>query len=388
MKRSDERFLVTHMGSLPRGPVLTEMLLEQDKGGWPDPTAFQAAVDEATHAVVTAQAKVGIDVANDGEMPRISFSTYVARRMHGYGGASDRPITLDMKNFPIWRQWVADHNLRRARLWDAPQAQGEIAYDGEAQLAQECNAFERALGVHEGAFAETFMTAASPGIVATTMLNAHYDSHDAYLTALSCELKKEYDAIVARGYLLQIDAPDLAMERATFFQGHTLAEFQGFVARHIVAINEATGDIPREKIRLHACWGNRNSPHVHDVACADVLPLMAEARVGAICLPFANPRHAHEVEVLSTSGLPPDMLVIPGLIDTTTNYVEHPEWVAERLERVVAAVGDRERVLAGTDCGFSTLAGDAFVAEDVVWAKLAALSEGAAIASKRMWGRV
>ena len=388
MKRSDEKFLVTHMGSLPRGPVLTEMLLEQDKGGWPDPTAFQAAVDEATHAVVTAQAKVGIDVANDGEMPRISFSTYVARRMHGYGGASDRPITLDMKNFPIWRQWVADHNLRRARLWDAPQAQGEIAYDGEAQLAQECNAFERALGVHEGAFAETFMTAASPGIVATTMLNAHYDSHDAYLTALSCELKKEYDAIVARGYLLQIDAPDLAMERATFFQGHTLAEFQGFVARHIAAINEATGDIPREKIRLHACWGNRDGPHVHDVACADVLPLMAEARVGAICLPFANPRHAHEVEVLSTSGLPPDMLVIPGLIDTTTNYVEHPEWVAERLERVVAAVGDRERVLAGTDCGFSTLAGDAFVAEDVVWAKLAALSEGAAIASKRMWGRV
>ncbi|MDP7539424.1 MAG: methionine synthase [Alphaproteobacteria bacterium] len=381
MKRSDERFLVTHMGSLPRGPVLTEMLLEQDKGGWPDPAAFQAAVDEATHAVVTAQAKAGIDVANDGEMPRISFSTYVARRMHGYGGASDRPITLDMKNFPIWRQWVADHNLRRARLWDAPQAQGEIAYDGEAQLAQECNAFERA-------FAETFMTAASPGIVATTMLNAHYDSYDAYLTALSCELKKEYDAIVARGYLLQIDAPDLAMERATFFQGHTLAEFQGFVARHIVAINEATADIPRGKIRLHACWGNRNSPHVHDVACADVLPLMVEARVGAICLPFANPRHAHEVEVLSTSGLPPDMLVIPGLIDTTTNYVEHPEWVAERLERVVAAVGDRERVLAGTDCGFSTLAGDAFVAEDVVWAKLAALSEGAAIASKRMWGRV
>ena len=387
MKASDERFLVTHMGSLPRGEALTAMLLDEDQGIAPDAAAFQAAVDRATATAVAAQLAAGVDVGNNGEMPRISFSTYVAQRMSGFAGKSARRLPLDMQQFPKWRQWVADHGLRRARLWDAPQAQGAVRYEGASRFAQECDAFDAALAAQAGAFTETFMTAASPGIIATTLLNAHYDSHDAYLSALTGELKKEYDAIIKRGYLLQIDAPDLAMERATFFQDNSLAEFQGFVARHVAAINEALADIPPEKVRLHACWGNRNSPHVNDVACADVLPLIAEARVGAICLPFANPRHAHEIEVLKRHPLPATMLVIPGLIDTTTNYVEHPELVAERLARVVAAVGDRERVLAGTDCGFSTLAGDAFVAEDVVWAKLATLAEGAAIAGKRLWGR-
>jgi 5-methyltetrahydropteroyltriglutamate--homocysteine methyltransferase len=385
MKASEHRILTTHMGSLPRGEALTELLLAEDRGSAPEPEAFRAAVEGAMAEVVDAQVEAGVDIGCDGEVPRISFSTYVATRMSGFGGVSERPLPLDAIRFPKWRQWMSDRGLRRARLFDAPQAIAEVRYEDFSRVEHECEAFESCLAARPGAFVETFMTAASPGIVATTMMNKHYETHEAYLFALARELRKEYETIVGRGYLLQIDAPDLAMERACFFQDNSLSEFQGFVEMHIAAINAALEDIPADRVRLHACWGNRNSPHSFDVPCADILALMYEARVGALCLPFGNPRHAHEVESLRRVPLPEHMALVAGVIDTTTNYVEHPEVVAERVLRAVAAVGARERVIAGTDCGFGTLAGDSFVAEDVVWAKLASLREGANLASERLW---
>jgi 5-methyltetrahydropteroyltriglutamate--homocysteine methyltransferase len=377
--------MTTHIGSLPRGEVMTELLLAEDNGDVIDGDAFQRAIDDAMTVVVAAQIDAGVDIGGDGEIPRISFSTYVAQRMSGFGGTSARPLFQDAVEFPKWRDWVNGHMLRRARLFDAPAAVAEVRYEDTSRLKQECDAFDRALAAHDTPFAETFMTAASPGIVATTMQNKHYDSHEAYLFALAKELRTEYEAIVARGYLLQIDAPDVAMERACFFQNDDLKTFLGFVEMHIAAINAALDAIPRDRVRFHACFGNRNSPHLFDVECPDILPLLYEVKAGALSLPFANPRHAHEIDAFREHRLPDHMILIPGVIDTVTNYVEHPALIAERLGRAVAAIGDRERVVAGTDCGFSTLAGDSFVAEDVVWAKLKALREGADLASKRLW---
>lgn len=285
----------------------------------------------------------------------------------------------------MWREWVNAHMMRRARLFNAPAVVGDVRYEDLSRVAQECDAFERCLGTRNGPFTETFVTAASPGIVATTMENKHYESHEAYLFALAAALKTEYEYIVERGFLLQIDAPDVAMERACFFQDHDLSDFLGYVEMHVAATNAALENIPRDMVRFHACFGNRNSPHASDVECPDILPMLYEVKAGALSLPFANPRHAHEIEAFRKFPLPDHMLLIPGVIDTVTNYVEHPEVVAERLERAVAAIGDKERVIAGTDCGFSTLAGDSFVAEDVVWAKLATLRAGADLASSRLW---
>lgn len=386
MMSSEERILTTHIGSLPRGEALTELLLAEDRGDAVDGAAFRSAVEKSMAHIIDSQLAAGIDIGGDGEIPRISFSTYVAQRMTGFGGTSNRPMFQDAKRFPGWREWINARNLRRARLFDAPAAMAPVRYESFERIAAECDAFDACLKARGAPFAETFMTAASPGIVATTMENKHYDGHEAYLFALAGELKKEYEFIVDRGYLLQIDAPDVAMERACFFQDENLSAFLDFVDMHCAAVNAALENIPAEKVRFHACYGNRNSPHSFDVECPDILPLLYQVKAKALSLPFANPRHAHEIDVFRDHPLPADMLLIPGVIDTVTNYVEHPKLVAERLERAVAAVGDRERVIAGTDCGFSTLAGDAFVAEDVVWAKLESLRKGADLASARLWG--
>ena len=387
MNTGEDRILVTHAGSLPRGAALTEMLLAEDDGRPVDAAAFAAEVEREMAALVEAQIEAGVDIAGDGELPRVTFSTYVSRRMSGFAGRSNRPMFRDAKEFPGWRAWLAEHGLRRARLFDAPAAEGPVAYGSLDRALAECDAFERALAARPGAFAGTFMTVASPGIVATTMENRHYDSHEAYLFALANALKTEYNALAARGFAIQIDAPDLAMERACYFQDNTESEFLDFAAMHVAAINAAIADIPAERVRLHACYGNRNSPHAFDIECPDILPLLYEAKAGALSLPFANPRHAHEIDAFRSAPLPDGMVLIPGVIDTVTNYVEHPALVAERLERAARAVGDRERIIAGTDCGFATAAGDSFVAPDVVWAKLKSLADGAALASARLWGR-
>ena len=218
------------------------------------------------------------------------------------------------------------------------------------------------------------------------MENQHYDSHEAYVFALARELRQEYEFIVAQGHVLQIDSPDLGIERAGYFQDEPLPKFIAAMEMHVAALNEALADIPPERVRFHACWGNRDSPHVNDVPAPDVLPVCYQVKAGALCLPFANPRHSHEVDAFSTQKLPDRMTLVCGVVETTHNYVEHPLVIAERLERAVRAVGDRERVMAGTDCGFGTIVGDTQVSEDVVWAKLEAMRDGAAIASKRLWG--
>ncbi len=384
MQKSDERILTTHVGSLPRNPELTDLLIDQEQGQAIDAAALARQSEIAVQHVIDEQLKAGVDVINDGEQPRIGFQTYVPQRMRGFGGESKRPTPQDMAEFPDFMAMMQRRNMMRAKVFNAPQAVAELAYDDLSAVEQECALFLRC--TEQAAFTERFMTAASPGIIATTMLNAHYDSHEAYVLAVAEQMKKEYEYIHAQGLLLQLDAPDLAMERTFLFQDQTLAEFQKTIEVHIEAVNRATENIPAERIRLHICWGNYDGPHNYDVPLADLLPILYQAKVGALSIELANPRHQHEYKAFQQHPLPDSMLLIPGVIDSTTNYIEHPEIVADRLCQVVDAIGDRSRVIAGSDCGFGTFAGWEMVSESVVWAKLRACTEGARLASQRLWG--
>jgi 5-methyltetrahydropteroyltriglutamate--homocysteine methyltransferase len=386
MRRSDERILVTHVGSIPRSPALRDLLVRQDAGEPVDERELARQAEAAVRHVVEQQLAAGIDVGNDGEQPRAGFSTYVARRMRGFGGAGQRPQALDLAEHPDYLEMLTFRRRSSARILNAPQAVAEIEYADLGEAERECDLFLRTAAALPKRFAEPFMTAVSPGTAATILLNAHYDSHERYIAALARELKKEYELIHARGFVLQLDCPDLAMERARFFGDQPLDRFLAAVELHVDAINRAIAAIPPERIRLHVCWGNYDGPHTHDVPAEAILPLLYQAKVGALSLPLANPRHQHEVKVLKRMPPPASMLVLPGVIDTTTNYVEHPEVVADRIGQVVDAVGGRERVIASTDCGFGTFAGSEMVAPSVVWAKLRALAEGAALASRRLWG--
>ncbi|MGH7308659.1 MAG: cobalamin-independent methionine synthase II family protein [Candidatus Rokuibacteriota bacterium] len=386
MRKSDDRLLTTHVGSLPRHPALRELLVKQDRGHPIDEGALAREVEAGVRAVVARQLEVGIDVGNDGEQPRAGFSTYVARRMRGFGGESKRAIARDLAEFPDWAVMLQLRRQASARSANAPQAIAEIRYDDLSEAQRECDLFLHAADTAPRQFAERFMTAASPGTIATILLNAHYDSHERYVLALAREMRKEYELIHARGLILQIDCPDLAMERTRFFQHEPLDRFVQAVELHVEAINQATAAIPAERIRLHLCWGNYEGPHVHDVPLEAILPAILRARVGALSLPLANPRHQHEYGVIARQRLPAAMLFLPGVIDTTTNYVEHPEVVADRIGQAVAALDDPTRVIPSTDCGFGTFAGSENCAESVVWAKLRSLSEGAALASRRLGG--
>jgi 5-methyltetrahydropteroyltriglutamate--homocysteine methyltransferase len=386
VKKSEGRILTTHVGSLPRPPALRELLVRRDRGEAVDAAALAREADAAVAHVVRKQLEAGIDVGNNGEQPRAGFSTYVAGRMRGFGGTSRRLPARDLIDFPDYAEMLARRRRDAARIADAPQAIAEVEYADLTPAAEECAGFLRVAEAAAPGFAERFMTAASPGVIATILLSAHYASHEQYVMALAREMRKEYELIHARGLLLQVDCPDLAMERVRFFQNDSLETFQQAVALHVEAINRATAGIPPERIRLHVCWGNYDGPHTHDVPLEAVLPLLYRARVGALSLPLANPRHQHEYRVLERHPLPASMLLLPGVIDTTTNYVEHPEVVADRICAAAAAVGDPTRVIASTDCGFGTFAGSEAVAHSVVWAKLATLAEGAALASRRLFG--
>jgi 5-methyltetrahydropteroyltriglutamate--homocysteine methyltransferase len=333
--------------------------------------------------VIGKQVEAGVDVGNDGEQSRVGFQTYVPRCLCGFGGESKRPPARDQLQFPSYARQMAMRFPHSARVTNAPAALSEVRYVNSAPIKEDAARLKR-LGDR---FSECFMTAPSPGIVATTMLNQHYDSHEAYLTALAKALSNEYRAIHDAGLILQIDSPDLAMERHRFFGDLSDAAFLRQLELHIAAINLGIEGIPRDRIRLHVCWGNNDGPHVHDIAMASILPELYRANVGALSIEFANPRHQHEYHALRDNPLPAHMLLMPGVLDTTTNFVEHPELVAQRLEQAVAVVGDRERVIAGTDCGFGTFAGREYVADEIVWVKLAAATGGARIASQRLWGR-
>ncbi|MET0851964.1 MAG: cobalamin-independent methionine synthase II family protein [Candidatus Rokuibacteriota bacterium] len=385
MQTSQDRILTTHVGSLPRNPTLRDLLVRQDRGEAIDEAELARQVEQAVRTVVRRQLEAGIDVGNDGEQPRVGFSTYVARRMRGFGGASARPLSLDLIEFPDYAAMLSARRRSAARINDAPQAVAEVEYADLSEAERECDLFRRAAEGETRRFVEPFMTAATPGVAATILLNAHYDSHERYVMALARELRKEYELIHARGFVLQLDAPDLAMERVRFFQKQSLSQFQDAVALHVEAVNHAVQNIPPDRVRLHVCWGNYDGPHVHDVPLVDILPILYRARVGGLSLEMANPRHAHEWKVFKRHPLPAGMVLLPGVIDSTTNFVEHPEVVADRICQVVDAVGDRTRVIASVDCGFGTFAGSDMVADSVVWAKLASLAEGAVLASRRLW---
>jgi 5-methyltetrahydropteroyltriglutamate--homocysteine methyltransferase len=383
MKRSESRILTTHTGSLPRPPALRDLLVRQDRGETVDAAALARESEAAVRHVVARQLECGIDVGNDGEQPRVGFSTYPARRMRGFGGASTRRLARDIAEHPDYAARLSRQRAGAARINDAPQAVAEIAYTDLGEATAECELFRRAPGADK--FAEAFMTAASPGVIATIMLDAFYGSHERYLTALAREMRREYELIVSRGFVLQLDCPDLAMERARFFQDEPLEGFLSAVALHVEAINEAIAGLPRERIRLHLCWGNYDGPHTHDVPLEPLLPIVYRAKVGALSLPLATPRHQHELKAFRRHPLPDGMLFVPGVIDSTSNVVEHPEVVADRIVAVVEAIGDRSRVIAGVDCGFGTFAGSQLVEESVVWTKLSALREGADLATRRLW---
>ena len=385
MKRSEQRILTTHVGSLPRTTALRDLLVRQDRGEKVDAATLARESETAVHHVVAKQLEAGIDVGNDGEQPRVGFSTYPAKRMRGFGGESKRRMSRDIAEHPDYMARLARMRTGAARINDAPQAIAEVAYADLSEATAECDLFQRGVAGTKG-FAEPFMTAASPGVIATIMLDAFYGSHERYIRALAREMRKEYELIVARGFVLQLDCPDLAMERTRFFQDEPLDGFLSAVALHIDAINEAIAGIPRDRVRLHLCWGNYDGPHTHDVPLEPLLPVIYRAKVGALSLPLASPRHQHELKAFRQHPLPADMLFLPGVIDSTTNVVEHPEVVADRITAAVTAIGDRTRVLASVDCGFGTFAGSQLVEESVVWAKLRTLREGADIATKRLWG--
>ena len=382
MLMSTERILVSHVGSLPRAERLTDLLIRQEAGETIDPLELASEVETATAQVIGKQVEAGVDVGNDGEQSRVGFQTYVPRCLCGFGGESKRPPARDQLEFPSYVRQAAARFPQMARAMNAPAAISEVRYVNSAPIKADAARLKR-MG---GRFSECFMTAPSPGIVATTMLNQHYDSHEAYLMALAKALSNEYRAIHDAGLILQIDAPDLAMERHRFFNGLNDADFLRQLELHVAAINLGIEGIPRDRIRLHVCWGNNDGPHIYDIAMAAILPALYRANVGALSIEFANPRHQHEYEALRTNPLPAHMLLMPGVLDTTTNFVEHPELIARQLTEAVSMVADRERVIAGTDCGFGTFAGREYVAEEIVWVKLAAAAEGARIASRRLWG--
>ena len=368
MLRSEDRFLTTHTGSLPRPRALAELHGRRSRGEDVDAAELQRTVQEATAEVVAAQVEAGIDVGNDGEQARESFVTYVQHRMTGFGDTSQRPLMQDLLDHPDFLDLVVPRHLRRqVNLMAAPAALTAVAYRDTSEVDAEC-----AL-VASAPFAETFMTAASPGIVASAMENRHYATMEEYVEAVAAALRSEYQAIVAHGLLLQIDAPDLALERHTLFADRPLTDFVAWVETVVGAVNRTLAGIDPGRVRLHVCWGNYEGPHTRDVSLEDILPLLYEAHVGALVVSMANPRHAHEYRCFQRHRLPEGMLLVAGVIDTTTNYVEHPEVVADRIVRVAEAVGDPRRVLAGTDCGFDTSAGIGDIAPSVVWDKLRAL---------------
>jgi len=386
MKQSEQRILTTHVGSLPRARELSDLLIADEARQPIDHARLEVLAAEGVQSVVARQVGAGLDVINDGEQPRVGFQTYVSRRLEGFGGSSIREPFKDFADYPDFADIWVKRGMVMSKVFDAPTAQQEVVYKDLAPATRECDLFDAALAQQSGKYVEPFMTAASPGIVCTTLRNAWYDSHEAYVRAVARELRKEYELIVSRGYVLQLDCPDLAMEWHGMFQNGSLRQFQDAVAIHIDAINEALVNIPRDRVRLHLCWGNYDGPHDCDVPLEDILPIVYGAKVAAFSVEFANPRHQHEYAAIKKHPLPKDVILIPGVIDSTVNYIEHPQVVCNRILEAVAVTGDRERVIAGCDCGFGTFAGWEMVAASVVYKKFEALAEGARLASRQLWG--
>jgi 5-methyltetrahydropteroyltriglutamate--homocysteine methyltransferase len=381
--RSADRILTTHVGSLPRSQAVTDVLFAREGHGAmpPDP---DKVIADAVAATVARQVEVGIDVVSDGETGKISYATYIKDRLSGFDGDTPREPGQDLVEHPRLLQRLA--KLGSTASYRRPRCVAPIKVKDLAPMQEDIANMKAAMAAAKPA--EGFINTASPGTIALFQPNDYYPTQDAYLEAVAEGMRAEYEGLTQAGLLIQIDAPDMAMGRHTMYRDRTENDFVSLAARHIEVLNHALRNVPADRIRMHVCWGNYEGPHTHDVPLEKLLPVVMNAKPQAILFEAANPRHAHEWQVFRDmkSQVPDDKLLVPGVLSTTTNYVEHPELVAERLERFAGIVG-RERVLAGTDCGFGTFAGFGPVDPDIVWLKLKSLVDGAQLASQRLWGR-
>lgn len=381
MKTSTDRFLTTHVGSLPRPAAVAEGLFARE-GEDPafDPAVFEGVVAEAVASAVARQVATGLDIVSDGEMSKISYATYIKDRLSGFGGDSPRQAPQDLEQFPSFLARQASGG--GTPTYRRPMCVGPIKIKDDGPLAADIG--NMASAVKLAGPIEAFLNAASPGVIALFQPNGHYPTQDAYLDALSAAMRSEYETIVDAGFILQIDSPDLGVGRHMMFKDLPEADYVRACEGHLEALNWALANVPRDRVRMHVCWGNYEGPHHCDAPFDTVFGLAQRAKVGAILFEAANPRHAHEWTWFHDNALPDDLIIIPGVIDSTTNFIEHPELVAQRIERFANLVG-RERVLVGADCGFGTFAGFGPVDPEIAWAKLGALVEGAAVASDRLW---
>lgn len=385
MSPTPGRIPTTHVGSLPRPQPVVDMLFAEDSGGPLDRVAYDAVMAENVMDTVRRQVAAGVDLPSDGEMSKISYATYIRHRLTGFEiGEVPRATPRDLDEFPAFRDRLAQQG--GTPKYHRPICRGPIGVKDLAPLERDIDNLKRALSAV--GLADGFMNAASPGVIAVFQPNEYYATDDAYLAALADAMKVEYDAIVGSGLMLQIDCPDLAMGRHIKFRDVDDATFIRRAERQIEALNHALRDVPADRIRMHLCWGNYEGPHTHDIALAKILPTVLRAKPQAILFESANPRHAHEWQVwqdaAARGAIPEDKVLVPGVVDTTTNFVEHPQLVAERLIRYAHIVG-RERVIAGSDCGFGTFAGFGAVHPSICWAKLEAMAEGARLASATLW---
>jgi 5-methyltetrahydropteroyltriglutamate--homocysteine methyltransferase len=382
LKASSERILVTHVGSLPRSQAVTDVLFARDRGESIDAAVSDATIASAVRDVVRKQVEAGVDVVSDGEMSKITYATYIKDRLTGFAGDTPREPGQDLVEFPRILKRLAETGA--TAKYQRPRCVGEIRVRSLEPAKTDVQNLQAATAA--AAPSEGFLNAASPGVIALFQPNDHYQSQDDYLEAVAEGMRAEYELITASGLLVQIDAPDLAMGRHTMYRDRSVEEFLNRAAKHIEVLNHALRNVAPDRVRMHVCWGNYEGPHHHDVPLERLLPVLARARIGGLLIEGANPRHAHEWAVFRDVRVPDDWIVIPGVISSTTNYIEHPQLVAERIGRYADLLG-RERVIAGSDCGFGTFAGFGPVDPDVTYLKLRSLAEGAAMASRRLWGR-
>jgi 5-methyltetrahydropteroyltriglutamate--homocysteine methyltransferase len=383
MKTSQDRILTTHVGSLPRTEAVVALLEARENRAGFDAAAFDHIIRQAVLDTVKRQVEIGIDIVSDGETSKISYATYVRDRLSGFSeeGSTETPRPhLDVAPFPDLQ--------RKMALLTGPRRFKRVSCIGPVKL-RNSDLLERDLANLRAASAavrpfDAFMNAASPGVVTSFLPNAYYPTHEAYVEAVADAMRAEYEAIVTAGFVLQIDCPDLAMSRHTGFQALSESEFLRRAAFHVDALNHALARVPADMVRIHICWGNYEGPHTHDIDLVKIVDIVLRAKAQAISLEAANPRHEHEWAVWKEVRLPDDKLLLPGTIDTSTNYVEHPALVAERIIRFAKVVG-RERVIASTDCGFGTAAGHGKIEPGVAFLKLGALVEGAALATRQLW---
>ena len=381
MKLSTDRILTTHVGSLPRSQEVVNFLFAQDRGQPYDAAAFDATMQDAVKNTVRRQADTGIDIPSDGETSKISYATYIRHRLTGFEGDSPRPTPQDIDEIPDYRDRLVAAGA--SAKYQRPVCTGAIEVKNREPLRRDIEHMKAALA--EANVAEGFMNAVSPGTVAVFQPNEYYPSHRAYMEALADAMREEYETIVQSGLLLQIDCPDLAMGRHSRFRNLTEEEFLRAAEIQVDALNHALANVPADRVRMHVCWGNYDGPHIYDIPLVKILPLLFKAKPIALLIEGANPRHEHEWEVWKTHKLPADKVLIPGVLDTCVNYVEHPELVAQRILRYTESLG-RERVIAGTDCGFATFVGHAGrVDPEIAYRKLGALVEGAKLASAKLW---